>query len=425
MINCGMQRRDFLSGSLALAGTALISPRLTANELPSPPDWDQGVTDENYWNAVRAFYTRPEGFINLENGYFSHQPASTMASHQQREKDINTRTSVFMRTEQQAAIENAREALANFLKCDTEELALLRNTTEAMNIVIMGFPWKKGDEVVLGNQDYGSMTEAFQQAAKRFGIVLKYAQVPLRPRNEEDIIDAYTRLFTRKTRMVHLTHLINLSGQVIPVAKIAVEAKKRNIAVAVDSAHAVAQLEFGIPDLQADFVGASLHKWLCNPLGSGFLWIRKEFIPQIWPLMGDTSQPANNIRKFEHVGTRPIHTLQCIADSIAFHNKIGSELKEKRLRYMMQYWTSKVAKQPKVHINTPWEDTARCGAIANVAIEGYTAGKLAEVLFSKYRIFTVAIEHPAINGIRITPHLSNTIEDLDALVNALTEISSS
>lgn len=420
-----MQRRDFISGSIALAGTTLINNRLMSQSLPTSPEPDAGVADENYWNKVRALYTRPDGFINLENGYFSHQPASTLAFHQQSEKDINTRNSVFMRKEQQAAIESARTSLAGFLRCDAEELALLRNTTEALNIVIMGFPWEKGDEVVLGNQDYGSMTEAFQQAAKRFGIVLKYAQVPLIPNSDEEVTEAYQRLFTRKTRMVHLTHLINLSGQVIPVVKIAAEAKKRNIAVAVDSAHAVAHLEFGIADLQADFVGASLHKWLCNPLGAGFLWMRKDFIPALWPLMGDTSQPSNNIRRFEHVGTRPIQTLQCIPESIAFHNKIGSALKEKRLRYMMHYWTSKVAKTPKIKLNTPWEDATRCGAIANVAIDGYTPGKLAEILFSKYRIFTVAIEHPAINGVRITPHLSNTIEDLDVLVSALTEISSS
>ncbi len=419
-----MQRRDFLSGSLALAGSALVIPKLTADELPTPPILGSGVTDENYWSTVRSFFTRPDGFINLENGYFSHQPASTLAFHQHREKDINTRTSFFMRREQQPAIENARTALGAFLKCNPEELALVRNTTEAMNIVIMGFPWKKGDEVVLGNQDYGSMTEAFQQAAKRFGIVLKYARIPLKPGNDGEVIEAYTGLFTRKTRMVHLTHMINLSGQVIPVAKIASEARKQRISVAVDSAHAFAQLEFGIEDLQADFVGASLHKWLCNPLGSGCLWMRKELIHKIWPLMGDNTQASDNIRRFEHVGTRPIQTLQCIPDSIAFHNKIGGELKEKRLRYMMQYWTTKVTRLPKIQLNTPWEDAARCGAIANVAIDGFTPTKLAEILFSKYRIFSVAIEHPAINGVRITPHLSNTMEDLDALVNALSEISS-
>ena len=419
-----MQRRDFISGSMVLAGTALIPESLHTSYLPPAPSSDKGVTDENYWNGVRAMYARPEGFINLENGYFSHQSLSTLSFHQEREKDINTRTSIFMRKEQQAAIEAARTALAAFLSCNAEELALLRNTTEAMNVVIMGFPWQKGDEVVLGNQDYGSMTEAFQQAANRFGIVLKYAQVPLRPANDNEVIEAYTRLFTPKTRMVHITHLINLSGQVIPVAKIAKEAKKRNVLVAVDSAHAVAHLQFGIADLEADFVGASLHKWLCNPLGAGFLWMKTEMIPVIWPLMGDTSQPQTNIRRFEHLGTRPIQTIQCIPESIAFHNRIGSALKEKRLRYMMQYWTSKVVKIPKVIINTPWEEPIRCGAIANVAIEGYTPGKLVEVLFSKYRIFTVAIEHPAINGVRITPHLSNTIEDLDSLVNALTEISS-
>lgn len=418
-----MHRRDFISGSVALSGSAFIPSIFNNLALPAPPLPQNGETDENYWNAVRSQFSRPERFINLENGYFSHQPASTLSFHQLKEKDINTRTSLFMRKEQQTVVEAARTALADFLQCGAEELALVRNTTEAMNIIIMGFPWKKGDEVVLGNQDYGSMTEAFQQASRRFGIILKYAEVPLKPRNDEEVIDAYKYLFSRKTKMVHLTHMINLSGQVIPVAKIAQEAKKQNIMVAVDSAHAVAQLEFGIADLQADFVGASLHKWLCNPLGSGFLWMRKALIPTIWPLMGDTTQPLNNIRRFEHVGTRPIQTLQCIPESIEFHNKIGSALKEKRLRYMMQYWTSKVASQNKISINTPWEDPKRCGAIANVSVEGYTAGALADTLFSKYKIFTVAIEHPAIRGVRITPHLSNSIEDLDALVSALNEIS--
>jgi selenocysteine lyase/cysteine desulfurase len=418
-----MHRRDFISGSVALSGSALIPSIFHNLALPAPPLPQNGETDENYWNAVRSLFSRPEGFINLENGYFSHQPASTLSYHQSKEKDINTRTSLFMRKEQQTAVESARTALADFLQCDAEELALVRNTTEAMNIVIMGFPWEKGDEVVLGNQDYGSMTEAFQQASKRFGIILKYAEVPLKPHSDADVIDAYQYLFTRKTKMVHLTHMINLSGQVIPVAKIAQEAKKQNIMVAVDSAHAVAQLEFGIADLQADFVGASLHKWLCNPLGSGFLWMRKALIPTVWPLMGDTTQPMNNIRRFEHVGTRPIQTLQCIPESIEFHHKIGSALKEKRLRYMTQYWTSKVASQNKISINTPWEDPKRCGAIANVSVEGYTPGVLADTLFSKYKIFTVAIEHPAIRGVRITPHLSNSIEDLDALVSALNEIS--
>jgi selenocysteine lyase/cysteine desulfurase len=221
-----MHRRDFISGSVALSGTALIPSFFNNLALPLPPPLENGESDENYWNTVRALFSRPDGFINLENGYFSHQPASTLLFHHQKENDINTRTSLFMRKEQQTAVETARTALAGFLKCNSEELALVRNTTEAMNIIIMGFPWKKGDEVVLGNQDYGSMTEAFQQASKRFGITLKYADVPLRPNSDEDVINAYKYLFTRKTKMVHLTHMINLSGQVIPVAKIAQEAKK-------------------------------------------------------------------------------------------------------------------------------------------------------------------------------------------------------
>lgn len=417
-----MQRRHFLSGSLSIVGSALLPFNGHSNDLPVPPALPDGENNEAYWNLVRQQFESPQDLINLENGYFSHQPLTTMQFHQSAEHHINTQTSLFMRRDQQHAIEEARTSLATLLGCNAEELALMRNTTEALNTVIMGFPWKKGDEVVLGNQDYGSMTEAFQQAAARFGIVLHYAAVPLHPQNDEEVANAYLKLCNKKTRMVHLTHLINLTGQVIPVAKIAAEAKKRNILVAVDSAHAVAHLQFTIPQLGADFVGASLHKWLCNPLGAGFLWMRKEHISTIWPLMGDTSQPRENIRRFEHSGTRPIQTLQTIPQAIVFHNKIGSALKEQRLRYLMQYWVAKVANIPKIKVLTPWQDSARCCAIANIAVDGYTPAELAESLFKQYKIFTVAIQHPIVNGIRVTPHLSTKPEDLDALVNAIRKI---
>jgi selenocysteine lyase/cysteine desulfurase len=286
----------------------------------------------------------------------------------------------------------------------------------------MGFPWKKGDEVVIGNQDYGSMVEAFKQAANRYGIKVKEASVPLHPDSDEQVVKAYSSLFTKKTRMVHITHLINLTGQVVPVAAIAAEARKKGILVAVDSAHAVAHLQFTIGDLQADFVGASLHKWLCNALGAGFLWMKKEQIEKIWPLMGDTGVAKNNIRRFEHQGTRPIHTIESIGEALKFHLKIGSELKEKRLRYLMQYWTSKVVDLPKVKLLTPHKNEKRCGAIANVSVDGYSSDDLCKALYDRFKIFTVAINHPVVNGVRITPHLSSSLADLDALVAALKQL---
>jgi selenocysteine lyase/cysteine desulfurase len=423
-----LNRKSFLQNTLLSgAGLAFFNKThgfITEPILPEPPPLpgSDRVHDEKYWKHIRSLFYVPKDFINLENGYFSPQPKTTLAFHQKREADINKRTSWFMRREQNDAIENARKALAVFLGCPVEELALTRNTTESMNIIISGYPWQRGDEVVIGDQDYGSMVAAYRQAEKRHGIVVNVAKIPLQPKSDEEVIDAYRSLFNPNTRLVHITHLINLTGQVVPVASIARAAREVGAEVSVDSAHSVAQLKFMIPDLQADYVSASLHKWLCNPLGAGFLWMKKVHVSKIYPLMGDDVYPSDNIRQFEHQGTRPIQTLETIAEAIAFHNKIGTDIKEQRLRYLMRTWVKEVAGIPGITINTPFADDARCGAIANVAVKGYTPASLAETLLKDHKIFTVAIDHPVVKGVRVTPHIYNTLDEVKALVVALKKI---
>ena len=327
-----------------------------------------------------------------------------------------------MRREQEAAIESSRQALATFLGVPAEELALTRNTTESLNTLISGYPWRKGDEVVIGNQDYGSMVAAFKQAEKRFGIVIKVADVPLTPFLPDEVVKAYSSLFTANTRMVHLTHLINLTGQVIPVAQIASLAHEKGIEVAVDAAHSVAHLDFKLPDLQADYVGASLHKWLCNPIGVGFLWMKKSHIQKIWPLMGDTDYPDTDMRKFEHQGTRPIHSLMTLPTAIALHHNIGSNLKMQRLKYLMRSCCERIADHPGIAINTPWNREDANSAIVNVAVKGFTPQQLADRLLKEFSIFTVAIDHPAVKGVRITPHVFTSVQDVVTLADALIQL---
>ena len=417
-----MQRRQFLNKAALVAGAGLMPlPVLSVSALPSPSIKPEPEKDEEYWNEVRKLFDVQDRFINLENGYFSPQPFSTLKFHQLREVYVNKNTSWFMRREQEKAIEDARTALSAFLGCDSEELAITRNTTEALNTLIMGFPWKKGDEVVIGDQDYGSMNEAFQQVAARYGVKIKVAKVPVLPETDEQVVNAYLSLCSKKTRLVHITHLINLSGQVVPVAAISNAVKRQfpQILTASDSAHAVAHINFKITDLQVDFAAASLHKWLCNPLGVGFLWMKKVHIPKIWPLMGDTGLPKENIRRFEHQGTRPIQSIETLPEAIRFHQAIGSELKEKRLRYLMQYWVQQIAGIEGLEILTPWKNDKRCGAIANLSVKGYTPNELAAFLLEKHNIFSVAIQHPVINGVRITPHLFTSLDELNALVKAV------
>lgn len=425
-----MQRRTFIRNSgIGLAAWATLPQGvydyegLTA-ELNAYAGRQKGlslVEDEAYWDIVRTAFRREEKYINLENGYFSPQPEPVLLSTQRNAAYINATSSHFMRREQEQVIESARVALADFLGVNLEELALTRNTTESLNILISGFPWERGDEVVIGNQDYGSMNEAFEQNARRHGFTIKTAAVPLFPESDEEMVLAYTRHISAKTRMLHLTHLINLSGQVIPVAKIARAARaiNPNICVAVDAAHSIAQLKFSLPDLEADICGASLHKWLCNPLGAGMLWMKPAWIPRLWPLMGDTGISTNNIRRFEHQGTRPLQNLMSIPQAIAFHRSIGTDLKEARLKFLMKRWASAAAEIPELRLQTPWNLDGRNSAIATVNHQSLSPGQLAQLLFDKHKIFTVAIEHPVVRGVRVTPHLYTSLTEVDAFVQAL------
>lgn len=425
-----LNRRDFIQNSMltgigiTLGGpTDMINQNLKNEDVAFiPAGSNDKVQDEAYWKQIRGMFQTTDDFINLENGYFSPQPKTTLAFHQAREQYVNTRTSWFMRREQEAAISSARNELAAFLGCVPNELALTRNTTESMNILTSGYPWKAGDEIIIGNQDYGSMVSAFHQVSRRYGVIIKVAQVPMHPMSEAEVVNAYSSLFTKRTKLVHLTHMIHLTGQIIPVTQIAVRAKGAGIEVSVDVAHSVAHVQFNILELEADYVAGSLHKWLCNPLGAGFLWVKQERIRNLYPLMADEEFLDNDIRKFEHQGTRPLQTLDTIKESIRFHKTIGGELKQNRLRYLMRYWVNKVVMTPGIKINTPYNNVNQHGAIGNIAIDGYTPEALADKLLSDYKIFTVAINHDIVKGVRITPHIYNSLEELDKLVVALNEI---
>lgn len=382
-----------------------------------------GGDDDKFWESVQMSYVQSKKFINLENGYFSPQPLPVLNAFVEYSKMINTSPSYYMRTQQFEDKEKVRQALAGFAEVDAEEIALTRNTTESLNIIIQGLPLKKGDEVIVTNQDYGSMLEAFGQRANRDGIVVKTIKIPLHPKSDEEIVKAYEVAITPKTKVLLVTHLINTSGQLLPVNKICAMAHAKGVEVMVDGAHTFAHLDFKIKDLDCDYYAASLHKWLCAPLGAGILWVKKEKVEKLWPLFGDINQPKDNIRKLEHQGTHPCAVQLCIPEAIRFHNTIGSKRKQDRLLYLKNYWVDKVKNLKKVSFNTPNEDS-RTAAIANIAVEGLKPSELADKLYKEYNIFTVAIEKEPIYGVRVTPHLYTTEQHLDKMVDAITEISS-
>ncbi len=392
--------------------------------------------EEKFWeDLARSFpkYYQKGGkqwganIVNLENGYFSHMPPEVFLTHVAHQNHINDATSLFMRLEQQDEIEKSRLAFAQSQNLDPEELAFTRNTTESLNAVIMGFPWKAGDEVVIGNQDYGSMVEAFEQVSKRYGVVVKVANVPLSPETDEDVVAAYLKEMTLKTRMVHITHLINLSGQILPLQKVlnAVKAFKSDVMTVVDAAHSVNHVVLKMGDLlQADAIGASLHKWTCAPIGVGMLAVKKDWISQIWPLMGDSGDPSN-IRKFEHQGTRPINSIMALRKALDFGEKIGGAVpKWNRLVSLRKLILGSDGNGFNVMESGTYQlvcDEDRLGAICCIKHKDKTVQELQKDLM-KEGIFTVGIEHKVVQGVRITPHLSTSKSDALRLNSALAKL---
>jgi selenocysteine lyase/cysteine desulfurase len=336
-------------------------------------------------------------------------------------EEINNQNSFFMRTRQVEEMNSVKKKLAEFAKLETDEFAICRNTTEALDTIIHGYPWQKGDEVIVNQQDYGSMLAAFEQQKRRSGIKTVYTKLPLHPKNDEEIISAFESKITSKTKMILVTHLINLTGQVLPVKKIVEMAHGHGVEVMLDSAHAFAHLPFSIKDTGADYLGTSMHKWLCCPIGLGLMYIKKDKIEKIWPLFGDNEFEQNDIRKFEHWGTRPNSAMATIPTAIDFHNSIGSELKYERLFYLKNYWTQKANEIDGIEVNTPFEKS-RSGAIANFSVKGQKPSETSEKLLKEHMIFSVAIETPDVNGVRITPHLYNSIEELDTFIEALKKL---
>lgn len=382
---------------------------------------EKSAEDEIFWNWVRDSYTVSRNIINLNNGGVSPQPKITQDAQDKYNRMSNEAPSYYMWRILDAGREPLRENLAQLSGCSPEEIAINRNSTEGLNTIIFGLNLNRGDEIVISNFDYPNMRNAWNQRAKRDGVILKQVQLVLPMDNEEEIVKLYTDLFTDKTKIVHLTHIINWTGQIIPVRKIADEAHKRGIEVIVDGAHSFAHLDYKIPELGADYFGTSLHKWLCAPFGSGLLYIQKDKIKNIWALLSSDEPDGEDIRKFESLGTRSFAKEMAIGYSLDFHNIITTKRKNERLQYLKHYWTEKALEHPKVYMNTSLEDRFSC-SLVNFGIKGMEGSEIDQQLFNKYKIHTVAIKHENVDGVRVTPNIYTNTNDLDKLVRAIHEI---
>ena len=379
------------------------------------------AADEDYWSVIQQAFTVSPNIINLNNGGVSPSPRVVQEAVERYNKLSNEGPSYFMWRILDQGREPLRQKLAELAGCNAEEIAINRNATESLNSVIFGLELKVGDEVIGTKQDYPNMINAWRQREQRDGI--KYNQISFNfpIENDDEIVNAYEKAITAKTKIIHVTHIINWVGQIMPVKKISQMAHKHGIEVICDSAHAFALVDFTIPDLECDYWGTSLHKFLSAPIGSGMLWIKKEKIEKIWPLVCNDKPRSADIRKFETLGTRSFPIEQGIGEAVNFQNAIGNKRKEERIRYLKNYWAERVSVNPKVKIHTSLKPQYSC-SICGVSIDGMTPGELDSALFNNYKIHTVGIVWENISCVRITPHVYTRIEDLNKLVRAIDEI---
>lgn len=422
------KRRDFLRGCAAGIGLAASAPesalerilaagRETANLSP-----DEVATNEDFWFEVQQAFTEDRNYINLNNGTI--QPGLRIVQDAvRRHTEFSGNAAWHSMAILAKEIESCRKRLAFHLGCDSEELVICRGGTEAGQIPIMGLDLKRGDEVVITNQDYPRLLSAWKQRQKREGIVLKIVQLPSPPVPLDVFYRMVEEKLTPRTKLIHVCHLTHWTGQMAPVRHLAELAHARGIELLVDGAHGFMHIPFKLADLECDYYTASLHKWLMAPPGNGFVRIPRDRIPKIWPLTPPWTDEPNNIRRFEDVGTRTPANRVAIAEAITFNEGLGIERKSARIRYLKERWADRLKQYPNVRFYSSLDPAESCG-IATFGIEGMDTAKLTEHLLDKYGIIVSPMKHPdgLIDGIRIVVNVSLSVREIDYFADVVEDI---
>jgi len=418
-------RRSFVRG-LALSGVALPMLRedafaqlFKANTIAGSRPASEVAEDELYWTEIQRAFDADRTRINLNNGGISPTPSHVLEGMIRDLRFTNELPVDHMWSILQPRMENTRRELAKEFGCDPEEMAIVRNASEANEIMIYGVDLRRGDEVIVTNQNYGRMITTWKQREQREGIVLKQVSFKVPPPGDAYIVEQFRAAITPRTRVMEVTHITNLTGQVMPVRELSHLARQHGIELFVDGAHAFGHWPIKRDDLECDYYGTSLHKWLHAPIGAGFLYVRREKIPQLWSLMGAGEDQKSDIRKYEEIGTHPQANFNAVSAALTFSQGMGLDRKIARLRYLRDRWAKRLlAESPRVRVLTPLGPD-KGGAICLFSVDGLDSVKLGGWLSDKYRIVNTPIVHPEFSGIRITPSVYTTVGEIDTFTDAV------
>jgi len=414
-----VSRRSFIHNALA-AGT--MFPLFSMDYSKGKVELKTKNKNEDYWKKVAGMYHQNVKFINLESGYFSPSPESVKEYWVNFVNEINESPSYYMRTRQTEMREKVREKLAKYAGVGTDEVVLTRNTTESMNIIIQGIKLEKDDEILRTNLEYPNIIQALDMRERRFGTKVRIVDVPIHPISQDEIVQKVIGAVNKKTKVILISHMVFLNGQVFPVKEVCHKAREMGIETIVDGAHSFSHVDMDVSDIGCDYYGSSLHKWLGAPLGNGLLYVKKGKAERLWPLYGDTAYEDDNIMKLEHLGTRPCSDQNGIIPAVDFNLEVGKIEKSKRLKFLQMKWATELKDHKNIVMNTPLGQGQSFG-IANVGVKNLHPSELADKLFDEHNIFTVPIDDDrGIRGIRVSPNLYSTTEDIDKFIEAMLTI---
>ncbi|QHT65598.1 aminotransferase class V-fold PLP-dependent enzyme [Rhodocytophaga rosea] len=384
---------------------------------------DELASNELFWQEVKNRYPQPDRYINLNSGAVSSSPHIVEKAFTGYYTLANRIPSYYIFRYMEQGRELIRQGLAGLINSSPEEVTILRNTTEALNNLIFGIQLEAGDEVVACKQDYSKAISSWKQRELRDHIKTKWISLDGPAETDEEIIAKFVGAFTEKTKVLHLTHVINWNGQILPVKKLIQEAKKRNIAVLLDAAHSFGLLETDVKALGCDYFVTALHKWLSGPIPSALMYIQKDKIHDVWPLASSTTPASDNIRKFEELSIQLMPAIIALGFAIEFYLQLGRNNKEQRLRYLRNYWVSQLQELNSFHFHTPIQAEERCCVIVNIALNGWEPVALDKHLLEQYNIHVTAVTWENMQGIRVTPNVYTTLEELQLMVHALQQTS--
>ncbi len=426
-----VNRRQFL-GAVGLPAATAMVPALNPmkmgralealDELATSTATPQQIAaDESIWLGVQTAYSVDRSIVNLNFGGVGASPIIVQDAMKRYLDYSNTAPVYTMWRILEPQAEGVRQRLARHFGADSEEIAITRNASEGLQICQLGIDLERGDEILTTTQDYGRMINTFKQRERREGLVLKQFPIPVPAEDDDEIVSLFERNITSRTRIILMCHQINLTGQILPVKGVVQMARRHGIPVIVDGAHAYAQFAFKHEDLDCDYYGTSLHKWLNAPHGTGLLYVRRDKIEDLWPLMAAPERQQDNIRKFEQIGTHPEANFLAIGDALTFHEGIGDDRKEARLRYLRNYWAERLLQNDRIHLNTSLDPRFSC-CLSNVYIDGVDASGLGSYMWDRHRIIVTPINHPDCTGLRVTPNVCTTLEELDRFCDAMEHV---